>query len=838
MAVDIEELIIAPFREVVDRGKEAVANAEAARGESGDGDGNGNDTAQRMAKAGKAVVREGERALKRLQPLWNDQVEKYGDTFKAAMSKNDEIEDKRRKLEDLLYDFEDYVEIDTFDEGRFTELQGAAKSLALHVLDIIKRLKLDGVPVSPPPKVTAFPPLPPLPPGALLQGAVKPPSRTSTTRSQQSAPRATARSNHDVPPSPVEPSSRISRAPSAVSNGGNSDSRRRRLTPQGLYRRDTTVSHASSHYSVETLPPYPSEEFNTAAPGFEIPPPVRPSHSVHEGSAESPQDTGPQPPAPGDRIQAAAPRPGQRRSSTPDVLASRGSATPWVSDQAAATASPRLTTRPLPIREAVIPEGQVVTTRSSFTNNEALAPGRPLSPFQTPDGGGRTSSLSSAPPPPPLSLPSAAAEIDQGLMASEDWKTVISEPNSSSRALHSVSSREPDCSIGPKSSLYQMKGFCEGAQAFKQGGHLQGVKKVQGYVAGVTTQTGKCISCGYAHQYNELSLDVNWDPKANFSSSKVRFRIRFLYKSHLVTERLPEAYYGCLFCAQTGSVVREGDATVFPDSDALFRHLARHPQPLPEVPGVTVLYGKEFAPDDQRLNDFDVHFLEPPDADLGIPTHLAAEIARLPVATATKMHVQRYGEKKLPRPDGVSEKGLLQFFIGARIVGVEFPVRWGGKWARGWHDGQWGAFPAKCIELEKPRRNETPPLMTQAAGATTVSVVTRWKWDPRDAADKGWLAFDKGETITNVGWIDREHWCWSGTNRKGQLGLFPRSHVQFDKVKEDAPAPIGTPLVRPSTAGGPGKAKRGFFGRNKNASVAPSSASSISGGSSVLEIHI
>jgi hypothetical protein len=102
--------------------------------------------------------------------------------------------------------------------------------------------------------------------------------------------------------------------------------------------------------------------------------------------------------------------------------------------------------------------------------------------------------------------------------------------------LHSVSSREPDCSIGPKSSLYQMKGFCEGAQAFKQGGHLQGVKKVQGYVAvgnalsasvlnllvansnlsvcqGVTTQTGKCISCGYAHQYNELSLDVNWDRK-------------------------------------------------------------------------------------------------------------------------------------------------------------------------------------------------------------------------------------------------------------------------------------------------------------------------------------
>lgn len=318
--------------------------------------------------------------------------------------------------------------------------------------------------------------------------------------------------------------------------------------------------------------------------------------------------------------------------------------------------------------------------------------------------------------------------------------------------------------------------------------------------------------------------------------------MRFLYKSHLITEKLTEAYYGCLFCAQTGSVVREGDATVFANSDALFRHLACHPQPLPVVPGITVLYGKEFPPGDPRLNDFDVHFLEPPNADLGIPANLTAEIARLPVATATKMHVQRHGEKKLVRPEGLAatgEKGLLQFFVGARIVGVEFPAKWAGKWATGWHDGHWGAFPAKNVELEKPRRSEMPPMGPQAnGGGTTVSVVTRWKWDPRDAADKGWLAFDKGETISNVGWIYREHWCWSGTNRKGQLGLFPRSHVLFDKVKEDVAGSLGSPLTRPTTSGGAGKTKRGFFGRNKAASVAASSASSISGGSSVLEIRI
>ncbi|KAL2129727.1 hypothetical protein VTI74DRAFT_7390 [Chaetomium olivicolor] len=830
MAVDIEELIIAPFREVVERGNEAVANAEA-------GAGDGDEAAQRMAKAGRAVVREGERALKRLRPLWDDHVEKYGDAFKAAISKNDEIEDKRRKLEDVLYDFEDYLEIDTFDEERFIQLQAAAKSLALHVIDSIKRLKLDGVPRSPPPKATVFPPLPPLPPGVLLQAAAKSASRPSALKSPRSASKSPSTRSREAPTPGTEHASRPPRPPSAT-----------RLTPQGLLRRDTTVSRASSHYSIDTLPPYSSEEV-----------PVVPPMGDVDAFPRPPQPVDTQQPAPGAHPLTTSRRT-QRRSSTPDVLGPQGNparsqteptspaspdaggldipslpiyrTTAWVTDQAAATASPRLTTRPLPIREAVIPEGQVVTNATSFNTS------RPLSPLESPEGGGRTSSLASAPP--PLSLP-PAAEIDSGLMASEDWKTVLSDGvNSASRTLSSVFSREADCSIGPKSSLYRMKGFCEGAQAFKQGGHLQGVKKVQGYVAGSTTHTGKCIGCGYAHHYDELNLDVSWSPKANFTTCNVRFRIRFLYKSHLITERLPEGYYGCLFCAQTGSVVREGDATVFANSDSLFRHLSRHPQPLPEVPGITVLYGKEFAEGDPRLNDYDVHFLEPPSTDLGIPIAAAADMARLPVATATRMHLQRYGEKKLPRPDGVAEKGLLQFFVGARIIGVEYPPEWGGKWATGWHDGDWGVFPAKSIELEKPRGSETPPLMTHPNnGGTAVSVVTRWKWDPRDAADKGWLAFDKGETITNVGWIFKEHWCWSGTNRKGQWGVFPRSHVRFDRVKEEAPPPIGSPVTRPATSSGPGKAKRGFFSWNKHtSSVAPSSASSISGGSSVLEIII
>jgi hypothetical protein len=72
MGVDMEELIIIPFQEVVDRGTDAVANGAASDNE-------------RMLRAAQALVKEGERALKRLKPLWNGQVEKYGDSFRDTI---------------------------------------------------------------------------------------------------------------------------------------------------------------------------------------------------------------------------------------------------------------------------------------------------------------------------------------------------------------------------------------------------------------------------------------------------------------------------------------------------------------------------------------------------------------------------------------------------------------------------------------------------------------------------------------------------------------------------------------------------------------------------------
>lgn len=83
MGLDAEVLILGPFREVAERGKEAITNAQDI-----DDDGAEHESTRYMLKAAQAVAKEGERALKRLQPLWDGQVGKYGDAFTDALSQN------------------------------------------------------------------------------------------------------------------------------------------------------------------------------------------------------------------------------------------------------------------------------------------------------------------------------------------------------------------------------------------------------------------------------------------------------------------------------------------------------------------------------------------------------------------------------------------------------------------------------------------------------------------------------------------------------------------------------------------------------------------------------
>lgn len=374
----------------------------------------------------------------------------------------------------------------------------------------------------------------------------------------------------------------------------------------------------------------------------------------------------------------------------------------------------------------------------------------------------------------PIALP-PVGEHEDGLMLAAEERT-LSDAGGGARSSSALD-REAACAIGPKSSFHQLKGFCDGAVGFRLNGHAQGVKKASAYVSfvsvgggrmelmniyqGEPVTVGRCSDCEYYHIFSEIAMDLDKDceyqpsdpipvklasqanphpARANFMKSGVMYRTRFLFKSHLTITDLASMRYACLFCTHAGQTVREGDATVFFSQDQLLRHLSRHPQPLGPVPGVTVLYGSVAGDDADLAEDYDLHFPDPP-APSPVPS---MALACFPSATALKSHVRRFGEKPLVDPDGNGD--VLKFLVGARVVGVEFPERWGGKWCVGWHDGVRGAFPAKLVEIEGPRQSE---ISLQSNSG--VSVVTRWKWDPKDNGRTGWMAFDKGDTIRNIG---------------------------------------------------------------------------------------
>lgn len=137
--------------------------------------------------------------------------------------------------------------------------------------------------------------------------------------------------------------------------------------------------------------------------------------------------------------------------------------------------------------------------------------------------------------------------------------------------------------------------------------------------------------------------------------------------------------------------------------------------------------------------EFDLHL---PDGSVPVP--IPDNVTRLATAIATKDHFRRHGRGKLEKPPKYDGE-MLEFMEGARIMGVMFPEKWEGKWCLGRHDGMFGAFPSKVIELRAPQESEVP-----VGGESGMSVSTRWKWTPPKSGGVPWVAFGKGEVITNV----------------------------------------------------------------------------------------
>lgn len=181
--------------------------------------------------------------------------------------------------------------------------------------------------------------------------------------------------------------------------------------------------------------------------------------------------------------------------------------------------------------------------------------------------------------------------------------------------------------------------------------------------------------------------------------------------------------------------MEESDSTVFLSQKDFFAHLSRHPRPLPPVSGLQVVETEEIP--DHLKNNFDLHLARP--TVTSVMTGIIPEIARLPTAIATETKKSTFGMSR-NTPDRAP---VLQFAIGARIVGVEFPDKYNGRWGIGWHDGIRGAFEADAVQIDAPPKDEV-----RMRGDSSLQTIAKWKWNQK--GDDRWLKFDKGEVIKNI----------------------------------------------------------------------------------------
>ncbi|KAI5922586.1 hypothetical protein F4810DRAFT_720975 [Camillea tinctor] len=882
---EVERLMLAPFREIVEKSNAAIENAGGAEETS----------AAPMLKAAQSLMKEGDRALKRLEPLCIKNYEEYGSNFVDAIKENDEIAQYRSELEDLLWDFDDFIEPDEFDADKFDELQKASRKAAPKVLDILKRMKLVAPALTtsssqPSRPVSAVPdmvnnripheqmptsmttdPLSPtveelmeelgLPPLSSMMGTVAGPDeglegtweahhhppvprsdvgRSNSNRSGGSeaaseppprppsvdpwqvdrAPRSPGEYPEDeyrwgprlaapddsptIPPaqpvSPrVEPANPLpGRTPDDDVDGMQKENdehdRRMRAASQSqgtpsegsrspLQNNRWTSSTQDSSDSARS-----SGQVKRTHSGF-----INFSRSLSHSSdktfySRSPHDSVTNQPPPSDSSSVFGPP-----FAIPENAAVKGNRhhSPTRKDRAMKAhmlrqhSTESVNSSVFDVVECMNPTSPVTSASAHRDSLHSTSPSNPYSP----NGQHPASGYPGSPPTHPYSrtTPSMSSSVtsrnhssstltvqpgsdvvkttiglDEGLIP-----VYVDSPTSSEPP---IPSREADCTIGPFSSFYKMKGFCRGAEEAMRG--QLGFKRIKRPVGGFSMAVvAKCTHCLYELDFKSIEQDLNNDSCGTFRTSSIEFRLRVLQKSHLPIRHVEEQLYGCLFCIQQGHTVEESDSTVFFNQRQLFAHMARHPRPLPQVPGLTVIEEPEVP---QHLKDnFDLHFPHPPVQS--VMMGISQEIARLPMAIATESRKNQNGVMRTP-PDRTA---VLHFAVGAKIVGIEFPAKYEGKWAIGWHDGVRAAFEVESVQIEAP-----PKGQVKMQGTSNVQAVARWKWNQK--GDDRWLKFDKGDIIKNIAWAYTDHWCWSGTTSKG-WGIFPQSHLDPNSIRTVQP---------------------------------------------------
>ncbi|EAQ85510.1 hypothetical protein CHGG_09524 [Chaetomium globosum CBS 148.51] len=478
MAANAEDLFIRPLRDVVAAGNAAVTNATTRAPPQSPGSA---DHVDPMSRAAQALLREGERALNKVQLVWRDQVSRYGDGFREVMVQQASIENRRLHLEDLLWDFDDFTQPDEFDQARYAALQAATKAFALDVVETAKRLKLEtAAPAIPP---GGFPPLPPLPTRPETRSV--PSSRPPSTRSTRARAQSKAGAAHDegddvngensesVPQSP-RPSTRSSSGP--------------------VYRRDSveanvraaTANHHARSQSAAAHGPYQSHDAFT--------PPASPSI----GPVPRPQDltlnTSGRP-----RTFDSAPSPSTTHTRTSVMSNTSSSSSALLGSLDSLVIAEDSSELDWPIsREA---EVTMTNTRSSV------------------NGG-----------------------VEEPGLIGLDALLKESAYNSDRRKSRPASPRIPDCAISQDSTYYKLRGLCKGATKFRKDGNWDSIKLINedeyGSAAagpgdmmrasdGITVpfqyetaKVGACGDCGYAHDLDEVELDMS-DSRKNIPTTGI-----------------------------------------------------------------------------------------------------------------------------------------------------------------------------------------------------------------------------------------------------------------------------------------------------------------------------
>ncbi|KAK2612701.1 hypothetical protein QQS21_001318 [Conoideocrella luteorostrata] len=673
---EVVELILTPFNDIVDKATRAADHAT--------------DEEPSMRKAAELLVREGQRALNRLQPLCKKIFSQHGPAFVSAIKTRDDISSFHLELTHLLWEFDDYLTIETFNESKYTDLQSLCRNVAPKMYNVLVRMNIE-----------------------LL-------ARVSDNDAAL----------HIVPESP--PTSPMFPLSPSTDSWHCSPTKIKADPDPPLLGTAAWADNSVNCFRIQSHP-------------------VVGQHAVDS-------QTG--------RLYS---------SSVPNFEFAGGS----LKRQSYSSHS----------------------SRSSGSQSIRGFPSQSIIPIRERD---ELMHSASGPPPFPERISSRGTHTDHASLRKSSISRRVSGEYNSDNLRRRVTFEHDDmparlptkqCIISESSSFHRYKGFCGGAKEVMNGN--DGVKQKQKPVHRTLSRVvAKCTGCSMELDYDNIETDLTNKDNGSLTKRDVGYRLRFLQKSHLPVKRATDALYGCLFCIYNGYTVEESDATVFFSADDLFAHLSRHPRPLPAIPGISVLYGID-VPLNLR-NNFDLQFKTPPRSH---PVHRdSTEIDGRPTGIAMKEIRRVESQRNLVDRDRPEE---LQVAVGARITGIKWPPQYKGRRIFAWHDGAFASVPSEVIMLIPPAESRLDKRIK-----TYVSGKAKWKFSLKQNKEVPWLKIDKGDTIRNIGCkiLQRrtkgrretrltfrligehpDHWCWCGTNAKGDWGIFPQAYIDPNTVQDDSP---------------------------------------------------